>query len=246
MAVVGWIPATAIAVTEPEHPAPLLAKPHTPIRLDGDLADWRDVPFTEVTPQNGVFDAESPSTDDPANLSYRFAVCHDDEALYVAVEVTDDKIVADDCKPDDVHAPAWMDDAVEVFIDGNHNRAEDARPADGAEQIFGGEFSQVINGAATSRFSGYPRTFGQPEFWQGVTNWKAVQAGEKKLRYEFRILWRAMGGKVRPGDTIGFNIALQDDDDGGKREHSLYWRGISPHCWKNEGGWGEILMEREK
>ena len=65
-----------------------LNAPARDVVLDGDLADWAGVDFVTVTPQTGTFDGESPSTDDPADLSYRFGVCRDAEALYVAVEVT--------------------------------------------------------------------------------------------------------------------------------------------------------------
>lgn len=223
---------------------PYLTAPHRDgIKLDAGFADWKGIPFTTVTPQTGVFDTEVPSTQSPDDLSFRFAVCHDDDALYVAVEVTDDAVQADSCKPDDIHAPAWDDDAIEVFIDGDHNHAPDARIKDGSELKFGGEFSLIINGAATSQFSGYPRTFGQREFWQGATNWAAIQNGEKVLRYEYRINWNVMGGKVAPGQTIGFSLAVQDDDDGGRRDHSFYWKGNAARPFLDERGWGDVYLQ---
>jgi hypothetical protein len=216
---------------------------HQPMTLDGDFSDWDDVPFISVKPRNGIFDLESPPTVADDDLHFRFAVCHDNEALYVAVEVTDDAIQADSSTPGQTDAPAWDDDAIEVFIDGNHNHAPDARTKDGSEQAFGGEFSLVINGAAMSNFSGFPNTFGKSDYWQGATNWAAIQKGEKTLRYEYRLTWKVMGGKVRPGDTIGFNIAAQDDDDGKRRDHSFYWAGNSPHCWRDERGWGNVYLQ---
>ena len=112
---------------------------------------------------------------------FRFAVCHDDDALYLAVEVKDDAVWADSTPSNNIEAPAWDDDSIEIFIDGNHNRAPDARAPDGSETKFGGEFSIVANGAATSRFSGFPNTFGQPNFWQGATNWKQLEAGPTRF-----------------------------------------------------------------
>ncbi len=224
--------------------APLLAPYRANIRLDGNFKDWRGVPFVCVTPQTGVFDAEASSTSDPNDLSFRFAVCHDDDALYVAVEVRDNAVWADSTAPNNIEAPAWDDDAVEVFIDGNHNKAPDARAEDGSELKFGGEFSIVANGAAMSNYSGFPRTFGKPDFWQGATNWKKLRQGKPGLiRYEFRLTWKVMGGQVRPGDTIGFTLAAQDDDDGKGREHSFYWKANSPHGWRNESAWGEIFLQ---
>ncbi len=212
------------------------------IVLDGDLSDWSGIAFTQVTPQNGVFDLESSPTESAQDLSYRFAVCHDGAALYVAVEVADDRLQFDSTAEGETHARAWEDDAVEVFIDGNHNRAPHARVKDGSEYAFGGEFSLVNNGAATSNCTAWPDTFGKPDHWQGATSRARTADGAHLLRYEYRLTWHVMGGAVRPGDTIGFTIGIQDDDDGGGRDHALYWTGITPHCWKDENGWGDVRL----
>ena len=191
--------APALAVPTARADAPLVAPHRDKIKLDGDFKDWRDIAFTCVTPLAGVFDGEATATTDPNDLSFRFAVCHDDDALYLAVEVKDDAVWADSTSSTNIEAPAWDDDSIEIFIDGNHNRAPDARAVDGSELKFGGEFSMVANGAATSRFSGFPNTFGQPNFWQGATNWKQLKPGQPGLiRYEFRLSWKVMGGGVRP------------------------------------------------
>ena len=125
--------------------------------IDGDLADWDLSTFIQVTPENGVFDAESATTDDSADLSFAFAVTHDAEHLYVAVVVTDDVLVLD-TNPDPAakSARAWMDDAVEIFLDGDHSHSPDARDPGRVEFKTGGEFSVVANGAVTSRMSGVP------------------------------------------------------------------------------------------
>lgn len=224
-------------------PRPLLRAPRRAIVLDGKLDDWRGIPFRHVTPANGVFDLESTETKDPADCSYRFAVCHDEKALYVAVEVYDDMPVLDDTTPGETHARAWCDDAVEVFLDGNHNRAPHSRLKDGLEYAFGGEFSLVANGAATSNCTAWPDSFGREDRWQGATSIETSPGKGVILRYEYRLTWNVMGGQVRPGDTIGFTIGIQDDDDGGNRDHALYWTGFTPHCWKDENGWGDLYLE---
>jgi hypothetical protein len=235
--------ASASCATAPTGPEPPLTAPRHEIVLDGKLDDWTGVPFVEVTPKTGVFDDESSRTRSTKDLSYRFAVCHDGEAMYVAVEVTDDRRQVDTTEPGETSARAWNDDAVEVFIDGNHNRARNARDPEREEYSFGGEFSLVNNGAATSHCTAWPGSFGKADHWQGaVSHDELPERAGVLLRYEYRLTWRVMGGQVGPGDTIGFTIAVQDDDDGGDRDHSLYWKGISPHCWQNEAGWGEVTL----
>lgn len=227
----------------------LVAVRRDSIKLDGDLSDWDGIDFVPVTLENGVSDVEDSQgsiADNSADLSYKFAVCHDDEALYVAVEVVDDVVVTDDNKPGRNCFNASRDDSMEVFIDGNRNRAPNARIKNGEEYAFGGEFGIGINGSSTSNCSGWPDTFGQKEYWQGATNWAEVQKGAKVLRYEFRLTWKVMGGKIRPGDTIGFTIGAQDDDNGDGRDHGLYWSAIAPHCWKDENGWGDVYLQPGK
>lgn len=215
-----------------------------PVHVDGDISEWSNAVFTVVTPDSGVvdsasapFDASSPSAD----LSFRFAVASDDSALYVAIEATDDKIVTDSCEPGALSAPAWDDDAVEVFIDGNCNRAADSRADDGKELRFGGEFSLTANGAAMSDYSGYPKTFGKK--WSAASNFKDVSIGKAgKMTYEFRLPWEVMGLESKP-PAVGFTISVQDDDDGGRRDHALYWTGAAERPFSDESGFGTVKFQ---
>ena len=56
-----------------------LASPYVTVApaIDGDLSEWTDAEFTRVTPDTGVFDAESGVARDPADLSFSFAVAND-------------------------------------------------------------------------------------------------------------------------------------------------------------------------
>jgi hypothetical protein len=85
-----------------------VARHHPNIVLDGDLADWQSIPFVSVRRSNGIFDLESPPAFSDEDLSFRFAVCHDNEALYVAVEVTDDAVRTDSSQPGATDALAGM------------------------------------------------------------------------------------------------------------------------------------------
>jgi len=228
-----------------ENGALIVAPYRNGIVLDGKLNDWKGIGFYEVTPENGVFDLEDTRANGPDDLCYKFALCHDEQALYVAVEVIDDKIITDNTEKGDTNAQVWKDDAIEIFIDGNHNHSPNARYKGCPELKTGGEFSLAINGAATSFWSGWPDSFGKSAYWEGIA--VALKENDRNvLRYECRLTWKVMGGNIKPGDTIGFTIGVQDDDDGGERDHALYWKAVSPLCWKNEGGWGDALLERKK
>lgn len=223
-----------------------------PIQIDGELSDWDLWRFVRVTPENGVFDTESGRTDDPADLSFSFGVVNDAEYLYVAVLVVDDLVVLDtNQNPTDRQARAWMDDAVEIFLDGDHSRSPDARDPDKVEFRTGGEFAVVANGALTSTMSGVPGTGGDAAYWTAAGSGAgppgaAYQAPWDSLRrgyaVEARFRYRVMGEKAGPGRVIGFTVSAHDDDNGGGRDAALYWRGWSPSCWRNEAGWGTLQL----
>jgi hypothetical protein len=223
-----------------------------PVQVDGQLSEWDLSRFVRVTPASGVFDAESGRTEDPADLSFSFGVANDAEYLYVAVLVVDDLIVLDtNQNPADRQARAWMDDAVEIFLDGDHSHSPDARDSGKVEFRTGGEFSVVANGAVTSTMSGVPGTGGDPAYWTAAGSYAgppgaAYQAPWDSLRrgyaVEARFRFRVMGEGAGPGRVIGFTVSTHDDDDGGGRDAALYWRGWSPSCWKNEAGWGTLQL----
>ena len=122
----------------------------------------RAVPFdssiewTFVTPENGVVDDETTAPSGMNDLCYAFTCVCDDEGLAVVVLTIDDDVSADSCDKDATSCPAWDDDAVEVFLDGECARLPDSRADGGVHLRHGGEFALVANGAANSDYSGYP------------------------------------------------------------------------------------------
>lgn len=223
--------------------------------------------FVSVT--NGVVDAETqpPSGDD--DLSFWFSCTYDAAGLAVKVVVLDDDARrADTCPSNAVSCAAWDDDAVEIFIDAEFARLPDSRADGGIHLKHGGEFAIVANGAANSDYSGYPNTFfrvdrrhfvkkGTAElsgmanstnaWWSGCAMPFTIGAGNKddlsKLTlYTFYVPWAAMGRTSRP-DRIGFNISVQDDDGGGRRDHALYWVGNPKRPYSDESAFGILVFD---
>lgn len=210
--------------------------------VDGDLSDWAAAQWAIVTKDNGVLDAGTRPLENEKDLLFAFAVGYNEKGLLVAVSVLDDKIVADSAKPGQDSAPAWDDDACEFFIDGNFNQAENSRANNGEELKFGGEFSIVANGAYTSDFSGYPHSFGK--LWQGAVKQvkQPTETEQGVVEYEYLLTWEAMGQTSRP-EKIGFNISLQDDDDGGRRDSALYFTGNAKTPFIDESKFGTIVFK---
>ena len=214
-------------------------------------------PFVSVT--NGVVDAGTTPPRDDRDLSYYFDCAYDDKCLCVAVIVADDDRQSDSCAEGSISCPAWDDDAVEIFLDGEFARLPDSRADKGIHLRHGGEFTLVANGAAMSDFSGYPKTFvplmdldrqkaaqaSTNVWWTGIVTEIPKGPGEtipNALSYTFIIPWAAMGRTNAPA-RIGFNVGVQDDDGGGRRNHALYWTGNPARPFSDESAFGVLVLE---
>jgi len=80
-----------------------------PVKIDGKLDDWKTLPIACVAPKQIQFNPDS--WGGPKDSRFRFGAEYDDKFLYIAVEVTDDKVVA---------IPSswpWFQDGVEIRLD---------------------------------------------------------------------------------------------------------------------------------
>ena len=77
---------------------------------------------------------------------------------------------------------------------------------------------------------------------QAVSRWETGETVPNTLSYNFILPWRAMGRTNRP-DRIGFNIGVQDDDGGGRRNHALYWTGNPARPFSDESAFGILEFD---
>ena len=200
----------------------------------------------EVTHETGVWDEEYGRTDDPANCSFRFRVLRYGDGIGVKATVRDDRVVTDSCPCGAVSCASWDDDTLQCFFDGNNDRAKDARAGNGLR--YGGEFTLVANGAAQSDYSSKPRGFG--DSWRGTVSVRENPDGGYLLDYDLWFSWSCIGRRRPPADsedvTFGFNICVHDDDDGGRNDRALYWKGSSVRPYRDESGFGTITLKGRK
>ena len=207
-----------------------------------------DTGWTFVSVTNGVCDDVCGAPCGDNDLSYHFRCFHDAGGLVVETVVRDDDVATDTCPEGSIDCRSWLDDCAEVFIDGEMARLDDSRKEDRKHLWHGGEFVLVANGAAQSNSSAAPKGYIPPSRAFGGDlpddNWWTGEAfilpgyGHAE---RFYIPWRSMGHKKTPAQ-IGFTISLQDDDNGGERDHTLYWTGnpAKPHL--DERAFGVLTM----
>ena len=159
---------------------------------------------------------------DNEDLSFRFFVGHDSDNLYIGVRLTDFDPGDDSADAESENGQTWQDDSVEVFIDGdNSNFAERDTTGSNPEIVdTGGQFVITYNNAYRQAEAGNPG-YGPEEAWYARADFNDTDTGWDA---EFRISLDAIGNP-KPGDVIGFSIAVNDDDDGGPRERQVIWAG---------------------
>jgi hypothetical protein len=236
-----------------------------------------------VVPWQGLPYAINPP-DNQDDSSFSIYTMYDDENLYVAVDVADDKVIADN--PDF----PWLDDDVEIFINGDRQPFD----MDAIRDIpdwFGvlpnNEGFQLVTSAGNVR-AVYPSPLIQVDWDSKVglrprgylfearisldsintidnswfTNPNAVPPDDNDptLPAVPGAVFSPAFRRPHPGDSIGFNISVSDDDNGRAgddplndsylrtdlaRNPSSYtaWDGSSPNWYyADEDAWGTLYF----
>jgi hypothetical protein len=172
--------------------------------IDGDLADWPLAGFLAITKSSaaqnsGTWDTAVPND---ANSSARYFVEWDLSYLYVAVSVTDDVRNTPNVPPQ-----LTDNDAVEVFVDGKHDRVA----------TYDNDDWQLVYSADAQKAAGQINVVSWPagthEAWGGTSPSWTLEAA---------IPWSILGGApTAPGRVVGFDIKLDDNDAGSTRDRDL-------------------------
>jgi len=182
----------------------------TPLTIDGDLSEF-NLTYNSSKVVEGA-------TDNTVTWGSKW----DKDNLYIGVKVVDANIFAD--------VNPWGSDAIEYYIDGNHDR-------DGA---FDGNFDTQLIQMITDPFV-------DTVLWlkaDGVqfTNWtsKIVMTGDG-YTVELRLGWDAFGFLPGKGRSIGFSLGNDDNDAGAARSGQSVWYGTANN-WSNTADLGDLQL----
>ena len=199
------------------NPASLLECPLAPatLAIDGNLGEWMGRPSIRV-------DRDTAETSDnlpaplPLDLSSEIWCGWQGNDLIFAGSVNDDVLRRDS-------ASVWLDDSVEVSVDGLNNGMVYGSPDDH-------QFT-IDTEAALYDLGVYPVA-------------KATAAAKPRSggwSMEIRIPAAVLKmGALFEKRAIPFNTGLNDDDDGGGRDDWLAWRGVS--TISNSERFGSIVL----
>lgn len=192
-----------------------------PARIDGDLAEYADLPAIELAQQAFLSPPDAVANrlwTGPDDLSVSARVAWDDDRLYFAARVRDDEHVQET-----TGSRIWTNDAFQLAIDPLNDALGGAFRGttgyDANDQEFG--IALTPDGPATYQWHGSPeggRTVPEAEL--------AVRRGEGETVYEWALPWRVVG-HVTPasGVVMGLNFIALDADAPG--EQAAYWMGLT-------------------
>jgi fibronectin type 3 domain-containing protein len=150
-----------------------------------------------------------------ADLSATWKGMWDSTNLYILADVTDD------VKKND-SASVWDDDAVEVYLDADHNGGTVYDANDRQIELGWGDAAAVE-----------PQSRGIA----GVTFAKADPTGTT-YRIEAKIPWAIESFTPASNAIIGIDVHVDDDDDGGVGDGKLIWNDGTNQAWTNPSLFG--------
>ena len=166
----------------------------------------------------------------PADCSGIWRALWNFEDLYVLVDVKDDALTNDSGGGDN----KWNDDSVEIYVDGDNSKGTSASADPDAHQYtFRWNDEELEEPSAIHH--GAPSLVG--------VEYAAVTTDDGYL-LEVKLPWTSiMGAPPTPGQEIGFDVWINDDDDGGDRDSQVSWYSTDGNGWQDPSVWAVAVLE---
>ena len=198
----------------PECTAPAIGFTTTPPTIGGGIdSAWSTGPLQSI---------ENTTIGSTNDFSGNWRALYDANNLYVLVNVADVTLT------NDSGGEWWNDDTVEIFIDGDNSKNS---AYDGINDVqlgfrwndpivhFGGNSIQNITGIEYS-----------------------MTATGNGYLLEVSIPWSGFGVTPRVGDQLGFDVAVDDDDNGGGRDAQVASLATTDAGWTNPSVFGSVFL----
>jgi endo-1,4-beta-D-glucanase Y len=185
--------------------------------IDGTVeAAWNN--FTAAN----IANTNSGTVSSSADLSGTWKATWDNTNLYVLVNVTDDVK-----KNDSPSTNVYDDDGIEIYIDMGNTKTSTY----GANQF---QYSFRWNDATVYENKHSATT--------GVTFAKADPTGTSYVM-EVKIPWSTLGASAPAINALeGFEVMVNDDDDGGIRDGKMAWAATVDNTWQDPSLMGTVIM----
>ena len=202
----------------------IIPSPGTMPRIDGVVDEiWGfSTGYSISTSQVGT----APTS--PSDCSGTWRALWNWENLYVLVEIKDDSLTNDSGGGDN----KWNDDSVEIYVDGDNSK-DTSIGADDHQYTFRWNDEEIEEPSAIHHGA---------DTLVGV-EYASVTTSDGYL-IEAKLPWTSIMGKAaEPGQLIGFDVWLNDDDDGGDRDSQVSWYSTDGNGWQDPSVWGVAVLE---
>lgn len=151
---------------------------------------------------------------------------HDGTYLYILVTVYNEPFY----ERFSDSADAWQDDSVEIYLDTGN---------EGAQTYDSNDYQKVYTFAGSSATGSSSATSMRTSF---ATSISTDTSAQNRSTYEIRIELNSVG--LTPGRKFGFDLQLNDDDDGGDRDSKWAWYAPSGNddSWFNPSLFGQAIL----
>ena len=156
-----------------------------------------------------------------ADLSGNWKAMWDATNLYVLVQVTDD------VKRNDAGTDVYNDDGVEIYFDFGNNKPT-AYGANDHQYTF-----RWNDATAAYEINGHSVA--------GITKGSTNTTGGYIM--EVRIPWVTIGGVPAANSLHGFDVMINDDDNGAARDKKIAWTATADDTWNNPSLMGTIVLK---
>lgn len=196
------------------------------VTIDGTIGagEWSDASVVNAfnnTPVSGVSGGTS-------DISGNFQLKWDPSNLYLLYQITDDARQIDSSNNDPGNLNSFEDDSIELYFDVNNSNAGSLTLIDQNYQYrFGLENNELETGPLDAPQSGI--------------SFVHTDIGTS-YQMEISIPWSTLGFTATLGNSLGFDAALNDDDDGGARDAQLFWNAINESAFNDASQWGDIQL----
>jgi len=164
----------------------------------------------------------------PADCSGTWRALWNWEYLYVLAVVKDDTLTNDSGGGTN----KWNDDSVEVYVDGDNSKGSSVDENDHQYTCW---WNNEVLEEPSAIHHGAPSLVGV-EY--------AVATTDDGYLLEIKLPWMSiMGEPATPGQLIGFDVWINDDDDGGNRDSQVSWYSTDGNGWQDPSVWAVAALE---
>jgi len=222
------------------------------ITVDGDLSDWEGIEVPEEPLLHSCIKKGFTPPSSDADLSASFRCFVHEDTFYIAVSVTDDTLVFGEER----FGERYKDDSVEIYFDGDLA----VRQPEGIPEYTRGSFTTNYDrNDAEIRFSKDSRgmvplegmgLFGDrlmmlPGLWESLGIVAAIRENAQGYTAELKVPKGVfVSTPLRFGAKVGFNVMINDDDDGEGRDSKISWTpDLYDESWLTTEAFGELVIQ---